>query len=127
MAPVRHDSPHRPGHILNGVAPGAPTPQPNQAAGGSARPASAPAIRDGFESANARSPRAAAGAPRDTFEAASKTPAARAPGQPALGPKQQKAYQSLAPDQRARFDQLAGAAQADPTNKGKALKQVQSL
>lgn len=111
MAPVRQDSPHRPGHLLNGVAPpGAPTAQPAPAA--APVRAQAPALQDGFESAKVRGQHTRQG---DAFD-----------GGAALGPRQKRAYDSLAPDQRGRFDQLSGAARSD-AHPAKALKQVQGL
>lgn len=132
MAQVRQDAPRRSAHIQAQSVPDAPIPQAAQAPerGARTKPART-VVRDGFEAANTRGPRAGAKAraPGDTFEAAPKAPAATgpAPRQPALGPKMQRAYGSLAPDQRGRFDQLLGAAQAVPTQKAKAVKQVQSL
>jgi hypothetical protein len=111
MAPVRQDSPHRPGHILNGQAPGAPASRPAPALEQPVRPASAPAVRDGFEAPKARGLRAAG----DGFDAGA-----------ALGPRQKRAHESLAPDQRTRFDTLLGTAQSDP-HRAKAVKQVQGL
>lgn len=113
MAPVRQDPTHRPGHLLNGVAPpAAPTAQPAPATGPAARAPQAPAPQDGFESAKVRDRRTRQG---DAFDAGA-----------ALGPRQKRAYDTLAPDQRGRFDQLLGAAQADP-HRAKAVKQVQGL
>jgi hypothetical protein len=108
MAPVRHDAPPRPGHVLNGVAPGAPGPKPAPAP-----TQRAAAIRDGFDGAKAKGQRP--GAAGDGFDAGAM-----------LGPRQRMAYASLAPDQRARYDNLMGAAQGD-LHRGKAVRQVQSL
>ncbi|HEY8209424.1 MAG TPA: hypothetical protein VIG99_18170 [Myxococcaceae bacterium] len=113
MAPVRQDSPHRPGPIPTAAAPGAPALPPAQGVGQKARPTStARPIGDGFDPSKARN---LISRPSDTFKAFKAAP----------GPK--RAYASLATDQRARYDQLLGAAQADPINKAKAVKQVQSL
>jgi len=112
MAPVRQDSPHRPGHALNGLAPGAPGPRSAPTTTPPAAVPRAPAIPDGFETAKARAQRPGGG---DGFDAGG-----------ALGPRQKKAYDSLAPDQRGRYDQLLGAARAD-LHSAKAVKQVQGL
>lgn len=112
MAPVRQDSPHRPGHLPNGVAPPGATAQPAPAVAPAVRAPQAPGLQDGFESAKVRGQRTRQG---DAFDAGA-----------ALGPRQKRAYDSLAPDERGRFNQLLGAAQADP-HRGKAVKQVQGL
>ncbi|HVE82042.1 MAG TPA: hypothetical protein VND93_04320, partial [Myxococcales bacterium] len=113
MAPVRQDASHRPVHVQGAAPPGALAPQATPATGPAARADAPRAVPDGFEAGKARTRRAGGG---DAFE----TPAG-------LGPRQKRAYESLAPDQRSRFDQLAGAARADQAHPAKSLKQVQSL
>jgi len=114
MAPVRQENPHRPGHIQNGGAPaGAVAAQPTPAAAPAAPAPRAPALQDRFDPTKVRGQRTQVQG--DAFDAGA-----------ALGPRQKRAYDTLAPDQRGRFDQLAGAARAD-AHPAKALKQVQGL
>jgi len=151
MAPVRPDAPPRSGQIQSGVVPSALTPQPFQAAAQGLRPTYAPVAHDTFDSAaapalppattEARNPRsgAAADAPVDAFVA---TPPAQAvpapttpetpaeaplPDKPELSAKQQRAYDSLPPEQQARFDQLMSTAQALPSGAHAAMEQVHLL